>query len=591
MAVESRKITKVLIANRGEIAVRIIRAARDADIASVAVYAEPDANAPFVELADEAFALGGQTSAESYLAIDKVLDAAQKSGANAVHPGYGFLAENAEFAQAVIDAGLIWIGPSPQSIADLGDKVTARHIAERAEAPMTPGTKHPVADAAEVEAFAEEFGLPIAIKAAFGGGGRGMKVAYEKSEVAELFESATREAISAFGRGECFVERYLDKARHVEAQVLADQHGNVIVAGTRDCSLQRRFQKLVEEAPAPFLTDEQRASIHESAKRICREAGYYGAGTVEYLVGSDGLISFLEVNTRLQVEHPITEETTGLDLVREQFRIAEGQELRIKEDPAPRGHAFEFRINGEDAAAGFMPAPGTVTRYEEPAGPGVRVDSGMRVGSVIGGQFDSMLGKLIVWGETREEALARSRRALSEYKVEGMPTVIPFHQAITADPAFIGDGESFDIYTKWIEEEWKNEVPAYVDPAEAAEESDELPAQKYVVEVDGRRVEVALPGNLVVGGGAAPRKKSKKRRGAGAKAAVSGDTVVAPMQGTVIKVNVENGQEVEEGEVIVVLEAMKMENPVKAHKSGIISDLAVETGSQINKGNPILEIK
>lgn len=591
MAVESRKITKVLIANRGEIAVRIIRAARDADIASVAVYAEPDANAPFVELADEAFALGGQTSAESYLAIDKVLDAAQKSGANAVHPGYGFLAENAEFAQAVIDAGLIWIGPSPQSIADLGDKVTARHIAERAEAPMTPGTKDPVADAAEVEAFAEEFGLPIAIKAAFGGGGRGMKVAYEKSEVAELFESATREAISAFGRGECFVERYLDKARHVEAQVLADQHGNVIVAGTRDCSLQRRFQKLVEEAPAPFLTDEQRASIHESAKRICREAGYYGAGTVEYLVGSDGLISFLEVNTRLQVEHPITEETTGLDLVREQFRIAEGQELRIKEDPAPRGHAFEFRINGEDAAAGFMPAPGTVTRYEEPAGPGVRVDSGMRVGSVIGGQFDSMLGKLIVWGETREEALARSRRALSEYKVEGMPTVIPFHQAITAAPAFIGDGESFDIYTKWIEEEWKNEVPAYVDPAEAAEESDELPAQKYVVEVDGRRVEVALPGNLVVGGGAAPRKKSKKRRGAGAKAAVSGDTVVAPMQGTVIKVNVENGQEIEEGEVIVVLEAMKMENPVKAHKSGIISDLAVETGSQINKGNPILEIK
>lgn len=591
MAVESKKITKVLIANRGEIAVRIIRAARDANITSVAVYAEPDANAPFVELADEAFALGGQTSAESYLAIDKVLDAAKKSGANAVHPGYGFLAENAEFAQAVIDAGLIWIGPSPQSIADLGDKVTARHIAERADAPMTPGTKDPVADAAEVEAFAEEHGLPIAIKAAFGGGGRGMKVAYDKSEVAELFESATREAVSAFGRGECFVERYLDKARHVEAQVLADQHGNVIVVGTRDCSLQRRFQKLVEEAPAPFLTDEQRASIHESAKRICREAGYYGAGTVEYLVGADGLISFLEVNTRLQVEHPITEETTGLDLVREQFRIAEGQELRIKEDPTPRGHAFEFRINGEDAAAGFMPAPGTVTRYDEPAGPGVRVDSGMRVGSVIGGQFDSMLGKLIVWGENRDEALARSRRALAEYLVEGLPTVIPFHQAITADPAFIGDGESFDIYTKWIEEEWNNEVPAYVDPAEAAEDSDELPAQKYVVEVDGRRVEVALPGNLAVGGGAAPRKKSKKRRGGGAKAAVSGDTVVAPMQGTVIKVSVENGQEVAEGDVIVVLEAMKMENPVKAHKSGIVSDLAVESGSQINKGNPILEIK
>jgi acetyl-CoA/propionyl-CoA carboxylase biotin carboxyl carrier protein len=591
VAVESKKITKVLIANRGEIAVRVIRAARDADIASVAVYAEPDADAPFVALADEAFALGGQTSAESYLAIDKVLDAAKKSGADAIHPGYGFLSENAEFAQAVIDAGIIWIGPSPKSIADLGDKVTARHIAERAEAPMTPGTKDPVADAAEVEAFADQHGLPIAIKAAFGGGGRGMKVAYEKSEVAELFESATREAVTAFGRGECFVERYLDKARHVEAQVLADQHGNVIVVGTRDCSLQRRFQKLVEEAPAPFLTDEQRASIHESAKRICREAGYYGAGTVEYLVGSDGLISFLEVNTRLQVEHPVTEETTGLDLVREQFRIAEGQELRIKEDPTPRGHAFEFRINGEDAAAGFMPAPGTVTRYEEPAGPGVRVDSGMREGSVIGGQFDSMLGKLIVWGETREEALARSRRALAEYKVEGLPTVIPFHQAITADPAFIGDGNNFEVYTKWIEEEWKNELPAYVDPAEAAEESDELPAQKYVVEVDGRRVEVALPGNLVVGGGAAPRKKSKKRRGGGAKAAVSGDSVLAPMQGTVIKVNVENGQEVQEGEVIVVLEAMKMENPVKAHKSGIVSDLAVESGSQINKGNPILEIK
>ncbi|MFH0411224.1 biotin carboxylase N-terminal domain-containing protein [Corynebacterium sp. L4756] len=591
MAVESKKITKVLIANRGEIAVRVIRAARDAGIASVAVYAEPDADAPFVQLADEAFALGGQTSAESYLVIDKILDAAKKSGANAIHPGYGFLSENAEFAQAVIDAGIIWIGPSPKSIADLGDKVTARHIAERADAPMTPGTKDPVADAAEVEAFAEQNGLPIAIKAAFGGGGRGMKVAYEKSEVAELFESATREAVTAFGRGECFVERYLDKARHVEAQVLADQHGNVIVVGTRDCSLQRRFQKLVEEAPAPFLTDEQRASIHESAKRICREAGYYGAGTVEYLVGSDGLISFLEVNTRLQVEHPVTEETTGLDLVREQFRIAEGQELRIKEDSTPRGHAFEFRINGEDAAAGFMPAPGTVTRYSEPSGPGVRVDSGMREGSVIGGQFDSMLGKLIVWGETRDEALARSRRALSEYKVEGLPTVIPFHQAITADPAFIGNGDGFDVYTKWIEEEWVNELPAYVDPAEAAEESDELPAQKYVVEVDGRRVEVALPGNLVVGGGAAPRKKSKKRRGAGSKAAVSGDAVVAPMQGTVIKVNVENGQEVAEGDVIVVLEAMKMENPVKAHKSGIVSDLAVETGSQINKGNPILEIK
>ncbi|ATZ09585.1 MULTISPECIES: acetyl/propionyl/methylcrotonyl-CoA carboxylase subunit alpha [Corynebacterium] len=589
MAVETKKITKLLVANRGEIAVRVIRAARDAGIASVAVYAEPDADAPFVALADEAFALGGQNSAESYLVFDKILDAAAKSGANAIHPGYGFLSENADFAQAVIDAGLIWIGPSPQSIRDLGDKVTARHIAERADAPMAPGTPDPVKDAAEVEAFADEHGLPIAIKAAFGGGGRGMKVAYNRDEVAELFDSATREATAAFGRGECFVERYLDKARHVEAQVLADQHGNVVVVGTRDCSLQRRFQKLVEEAPAPFLTDEQRASIHESAKRICREAGYYGAGTVEYLVGSDGLISFLEVNTRLQVEHPVSEETTGLDLVREQFNIAEGGKLSFTEDPTPRGHAFEFRINGEDAAAGFMPAPGNVVKYAEPAGPGVRVDSGVREGSVIGGQFDSMLAKLIVWGQDRETALQRARRALSEYTVEGLPTVIPFHQAIVSDPAFTAENGSFDVYTKWIEEEWVGELPAYVDP-DAPAEDDADPAQKFVVEVAGRRIEIALPSNLIFGGGS-PRKKSKKRRGGGAKAAASGDAVVAPMQGTVIKVNVEEGQEVAEGDVVLILEAMKMENPVKAHKSGTVTGLAVEQGAQINKGTPLLEIK
>ncbi|HAT1144611.1 TPA: acetyl/propionyl/methylcrotonyl-CoA carboxylase subunit alpha [Corynebacterium striatum] len=589
MAVETKKITKVLVANRGEIAVRVIRAARDAGIASVAVYAEPDADAPFVALADEAFALGGQNSAESYLVFDKILDAAAKSGANAIHPGYGFLSENADFAQAVIDAGLIWIGPSPQSIRDLGDKVTARHIAERADAPMAPGTPDPVKDAAEVEAFADEHGLPIAIKAAFGGGGRGMKVAYNRDEVAELFDSATREATAAFGRGECFVERYLDKARHVEAQVLADQHGNVVVVGTRDCSLQRRFQKLVEEAPAPFLTDEQRASIHESAKRICREAGYYGAGTVEYLVGSDGLISFLEVNTRLQVEHPVSEETTGLDLVREQFNIAEGGKLSFTEDPTPRGHAFEFRINGEDAAAGFMPAPGNVVKYAEPAGPGVRVDSGVREGSVIGGQFDSMLAKLIVWGQDRETALQRARRALSEYTVEGLPTVIPFHQAIVSDPAFTAENGSFDVYTKWIEEEWVGELPAYVDP-DAPAEDDADPAQKFVVEVAGRRIEIALPSNLIFGGGS-PRKKSKKRRGGGAKAAASGDAVVAPMQGTVIKVNVEEGQEVAEGDVVLILEAMKMENPVKAHKSGTVTGLTVEQGAQINKGTPLLEIK
>ena len=590
MAVETKNITKVLVANRGEIAVRIIRAARDAGIASVAVYAEPDADAPFVTLADEAFALGGQNSAESYLDFSKLLDAASKSGADAIHPGYGFLSENADFAQAVIDAGLIWIGPSPKSISELGDKVTARHIAERADAPMAPGTKDPVASAEEVEAFADEHGLPVAIKAAFGGGGRGMKVAHTREEIKDLYESATREAVTTFGRGECFVERYLDKARHVEAQVLADQHGNVVVMGTRDCSLQRRFQKLVEEAPAPFLTDEQRASIHESAKRICREAGYYGAGTVEYLVGSDGLISFLEVNTRLQVEHPVTEETTGFDLVREQFRIAEGRELSVAEDPAPHGHAIEFRINGEDAAAGFMPAPGTIVSYSEPSGPGVRMDSGVREGSVIGGQFDSMLAKLIVWGPDRATAIERARRALSEYRIEGLPTVIPFHQAILTDPAFTAEDGNFTVYTKWIEEEWVNELPEYTDTADVPEDDEQDASQKFVVEVGGRRIEVALPGNLLLGGGN-KRKKSKKRRGKGAAANVSGDAVTAPMQGSVIKVAVEEGQEVEEGEVVVVLEAMKMENPVKAHKSGTVTDLKVSTGTQINKGEPILEIK
>jgi len=591
--VESRKITKILVANRGEIAIRVIRAARDAGIPSVAVYAEPDANAPFVSLADEAFALGGQNSAESYLVFDKILDAAKKSGANAIHPGYGFLSENGDFAEAVINAGFIWIGPSPQSIRDLGDKVTARHIAQRAKAPMAPGTKEPVKDVNEVVAFAEEFGLPIAIKAAFGGGGRGMKVAYTKEEVPELYESATREALAAFGRGECFVERYMDKARHVECQVLADMHGNVIVAGTRDCSLQRRFQKLVEEAPAPFLTEEQRTTLHESAKRICKEAGYYGAGTVEYLVDSTGLINFLEVNTRLQVEHPVTEVTTGLDLVREQFRIAEGKELHIKQDPTPRGHAFEFRINGEDAGSNFMPAPGAITKYVEPSGPGVRMDSGVREGSVVGGQFDSMLAKLIVFGETREEALQRSRRALSEYVIEGMPTVVPFHRHIVENPAFVGDDTHFDVYTKWIEEEWENPIPPYVDPADAEEAEEATPNQKVVVEIDGRRVEIALPGDLALAGGGAggAKKKAKKRRSGGSKAGVSGDAVAAPMQGTVIKVNVEEGQEVAEGEVVVVLEAMKMENPVKAHKSGVVTDLAVSAGEGVTKGSVMMELK
>ncbi|HKP41665.1 acetyl/propionyl/methylcrotonyl-CoA carboxylase subunit alpha [Mycobacterium sp.] len=594
----SSKISKVLVANRGEIAVRVIRAAKDAGLSSVAVYAEPDADAPHVKLADEAFALGGQTSAESYLDFSKLLDAANKSGANAIHPGYGFLSENADFAQAVIDAGLIWIGPSPQSIRDLGDKVTARHIAARAQAPLVPGTPDPVKNADEVVAFAQEYGLPIAIKAAFGGGGRGMKVARNMEEIPELFDSAVREATSAFGRGECFVERYLDKPRHVEAQVIADQHGNVVVAGTRDCSLQRRYQKLVEEAPAPFLTDAQRKEIHESAKRICKEAHYYGAGTVEYLVGQDGLISFLEVNTRLQVEHPVTEETAGIDLVGQQFKIANGEKLDITEDPEPRGHAIEFRINGEDAGRGFLPAPGPVSLFHPPSGPGVRMDAGVETGSVIGGQFDSMLAKLIVYGATRDEALARSRRALDEFKVEGLATVIPFHRAIVSDPAFIGDGEGFSVHTRWIETEWDNTVEPFTG-GDPIEEEDTIPRQTVVVEVGGRRLEVSLPGDLAIGNGGAPagggnvvRKKPKPRkRGAHAGAAASGDAVTAPMQGTVVKVAVEEGQEVSAGDLVVVLEAMKMENPVTAHKDGTITGLAVEAGAAITQGTVLAEIK
>ncbi|AMY24628.1 Biotin carboxylase [Rhodococcoides fascians] len=592
----SAQITKVLVANRGEIAVRVIRAAADAGLASVAVYAEPDADAPFVRLADEAFALGGQTSAESYLVIDKILDAAAKSGADAIHPGYGFLSENADFAGAVIDAGLIWIGPSPQSIRDLGDKVTARHIAARAKAPSVPGTSEPVEDANEILAFVDEHGLPIAIKAAFGGGGRGMKVARTREEIPELFDSATREAVAAFGRGECFVERYLDKPRHVEAQVIADQHGNVIVAGTRDCSLQRRFQKLVEEAPAPFLTDAQRKEIHSSAKAICLEAGYYGAGTVEYLVGQDGLVSFLEVNTRLQVEHPVTEETSGIDLVLQQFRIANGEELTITEDPEPRGHSFEFRINGEDAGRGFLPAPGPVTTFTAPSGPGVRVDSGVESGSVIGGQFDSMLAKLIVTGATREEALARSRRALAEFTVKGLATVIPFHAAVVSDPAFIGDGDSFSVHTRWIETEWDNQVPPFT-AGQPIDDDEALPRQSVIVEVGGRRVEVSLPGELTLGGGSggnagAVRRKPKARtRGGAGAGAASGDSVTAPMQGTVVKVAVDEGQEVAVGDLVAVLEAMKMENPVTAHKAGTITGLSVTAGDAITQGTVLAEIK
>ena len=583
------KIHKVLVANRGEIAVRVVRACADAGLASVAVYADDDRDAPFVEVADEAYALNGTTPAQTYLDQHKILDVAARAGADAVYPGYGFLSENADFAQAVIDAGITWIGPTPQAIRDLGDKVTARHIATRAGAPLVPGTNDPVSGSDEVIAFAEEHGLPVAIKAAFGGGGRGMKVAREMKEIAEMYDSAVREATAAFGRGECFVERYLDKPRHVEAQVLADTHGNVIVVGTRDCSLQRRFQKLVEEAPAPFLTDEQRAEIHSSSKAICKEAEYHGAGTVEFLVGQDGLISFLEVNTRLQVEHPVSEETSGLDLVREQFRIAEGLELNLLEDPEPRGHSIEFRINGEDAGRGFLPAPGTVTSIVYPMGPGVRVDAGVESGSVIGGQFDSLLAKLIVTGSDRAQALERSRRALAEFQVEGMATVLPFHRAVVADPAFATD--EFTVHTLWIETEWDNQVP----PFEGGEGPDDATAERQtvVVEVGGRRLEVSLPGDLALGGGGGATAKAPPRKRGGGKggAKASGDAVTAPMQGTIIKIAVADGDTVSAGDLVVVLEAMKMENPVTAHKDGTITGLSADAGSSVSQGTVICEIK
>ncbi|MGI8761010.1 MAG: acetyl/propionyl/methylcrotonyl-CoA carboxylase subunit alpha [Jatrophihabitantaceae bacterium] len=579
---------KVLIANRGEIAVRVIRACRDAGYTSVAVYAEPDRDALHVRMADEAFGLGGNTPGDSYLVIEKVVDAARKSGADAIHPGYGFLSENAEFAQAVLDAEITWIGPSPQAIRDLGDKVTARHIALKAGAPLVPGTQEPVSGADEVVAFAEEYGLPIAIKAAFGGGGRGLKIARTMAEIPELYDSAVREAVSAFGRGECFVERYLDRSRHVEAQVLADEHGNVIVVGTRDCSLQRRNQKLVEEAPAPFLSDEQRATIHTSAKAICREAGYSGAGTVEYLVGADGIISFLEVNTRLQVEHPVTEQTSGIDLVREQFRIADGERLRITADPVPRGHAFEFRINGEDPGRNFLPAPGTVTAYREPAGPGVRVDSGIDGTSVIGGAFDSLLAKLIVTGETRQEALERSRRALDEFVVEGMATALPFHRAVVRDPAFTA--EPFTVFTRWIETEFDNTIAPFGAPADEAEPA--APRETIVVEVGGKRLEVSLPAGFGAGGGGGARKAAPKRS-AGKKsgAAASGDSLTAPMQGTIVKLAVADGDVVQAGQLIVVLEAMKMEQPLNAHKAGTVTGLNAEVGAVVTSGTSICEIK
>lgn len=587
-------ISKVLIANRGEIAVRIARACKDSGIGSVAVYAEPDRDALHVKVADEAYALGGTTPGDSYLLQDKLIEVAKEAGADAVHPGYGFLAENAEFAQAVIDAGLTWIGPGPEAIDALGDKAKAKHIAVRADAPLAPGTKDPVKDADEVVALAKEFGLPIAIKAVYGGGGRGLKVAHTFEEIPELYDSAVREAVTAFGRGECLVEKFLDKPRHVETQCLADQHGNVVVVSTRDCSLQRRNQKLVEEAPAPFLTDEQNAELVRASKAILKEAGYVGAGTCEYLVAKDGTISFLEVNTRLQVEHPVTEEVTGIDLVREQFRIANGEELGF-DDPAPRAHSFEFRINGEDAGRNFMPAPGTVSRMVVPHGPGVRWDAGIVEGDTVAGAFDSMIAKLIVTGRTRHQALERSRRALAELEVDGMPTVLPFHQAVVSDPAFAPEGdEPFTVHTRWIETEFDNQIAPFAGEAAAADGEEAGERQRVTVEVGGRRLEVVLPAGLALGGGggAAAKKKAPKRSGGGKSgAAASGDSLTAPMQGTIVKVGIEDGATVAEGDLVVVLEAMKMEQPITAHKAGVVSGLAAEVGATVTNGQVLCEIK
>ncbi|MGI9137351.1 MAG: acetyl/propionyl/methylcrotonyl-CoA carboxylase subunit alpha [Candidatus Nanopelagicales bacterium] len=582
----------VLIANRGEIAIRVIRACRDAGLQSVAVYAEPDRDALHVRLADQAIALGGNTAAESYLVIDKIIDAAKQSGADAIHPGYGFLSENADFAQAVIDAGITWIGPSPDAIRSLGDKVSARHIAQRAGAPQVPGTPDPVKDSGEVVEFAKKHGLPVAIKAAFGGGGRGLKVARTLEEIPELFDSAVREAIAAFGRGECFVERYLDNPRHVETQCLADKHGNVVVVSTRDCSLQRRHQKLVEEAPAPFLSQAQLDELYSSSKAILKEAGYYNAGTCEFLVGVDGTISFLEVNTRLQVEHPVTEEVAGIDLVREQFRIAEGGVIDYT-DPVLRGHSIEFRINGEDPGRGFLPAPGALTVWNPPSGPGVRVDTGFQAGDVIGGNFDSLLAKLIVTGRDRQEALERSRRALDEFQVDGIATALTFHREVVRDPAFAPENpnEAFTVHTRWIETEFNNTIPAY---SGAGAEIDEPAAREsVVVEVGGKRIEVTLPAGLgaSAGGGSAKAAGPKKRGGKKAGGGATGDSLTAPMQGTIVKVEVEEGQVVAAGDLIVVLEAMKMEQPLTAHKAGTITGLNAEAGTTVPTGTVLCEIK
>ena len=585
-----RQITKLLIANRGEIAVRIIRAANDSGLRTVAIYADSDRNAQHVRLADEAYALVGETATDTYLSIPKVIAIAKRSGANAIHPGYGFLSENADFAEAVIAEGLIWIGPSPESIRQLGDKVSARKVAESVGAPLAPGTINPVTGVAEVKEFVAEFGLPVAIKAAFGGGGRGIKIVREESEIEELFDSATREAVAAFGRGECFVEKYLDRPRHVETQCLADSHGNVVVISTRDCSLQRRHQKLVEEAPAPFLTEEQNRRLYESSKAILRAVGYQGAGTCEFLVAQDGTISFLEVNTRLQVEHPVSEEVTGIDLVREQFRIAQGEELGY-DDPEVRGHSFEFRINGEDPGKNFLPAPGPIHQFVAPSGPGVRVDSGVVSGDVVSGNFDSMVAKLIVTGKDRTEALARASRALNEMQVLGLPTVLPFHREIVKHQSFIGDGKTFGVFTRWIETDWENNLEPWsgeIDPLSGPE-----PLKSVVVEVDGKRVQVNVPKRLLVGEIGSAQGHAPKRRAtshSSSHTGAKGNLLVAPMQATVVKINVSEGDLVQEGDLVLVLEAMKMEQPITAHRAGVISGIGVSVGDTISSGTKLLEI-
>ncbi len=583
---------KVLIANRGEIAVRIARACRDAGLSSVAVYGAADLDALHVTMADEAYALGGQTAAESYLDIGKLLNAAAASGADAVHPGYGFLAENADFARAVIEAGLIWIGPPPAAIEALGDKVQARRIAKMVGAPLTPGTDGPVSSAQEAAEFAAEHGLPIAIKAAFGGGGRGLKVARSDDEIASQFESAVREAVAAFGRGECFVERYLDRPRHVETQCLADSNGTVVIVSTRDCSLQRRHQKLVEEAPAPFLTAEQDKQLRTASADILRAAGYVGAGTCEFLIGQDGTVSFLEVNTRLQVEHPVTEEVSGVDLVREMFRIADGEPLSFS-DPELRGHSIEFRINAEDPGRGFLPAPGTITGWRQPSGPGVRLDAGYGAGMTVPQAFDSLIAKLIVTGATRQQALERARRALAEFTIDGMPTVLPFHRAVVRDPAFTS--EPFAVHTRWIETEFSAEIPPYQGPVGDAAEAE--PREQITVEVGGKRIEVTVPAGhgaavAAVGTGpAAVRPRSGRRRGAARAGAPSGDELVSPMQGTIVKIVAADGEQVSAGDTIVVLEAMKMEQPLTAHKAGTVSGLSIQVGQTVPAGAVICQIR